>query len=117
MKKDDTVIVQQALKKYKCRVTDSTAKNFLLAHPHYPSLKSVCDGLKKWGIEYYPLKLETKEIEELEMPFIVHFNKEGGQLAFVEEIVKRKVKYVVEKGKREIVDFEKFAEKISGQLL
>lgn len=118
MKEDNTVVVvQQALKKYKCRVTDSTTKNFLLAHPRYPTLKSVCDGLKKWGIEYYPLKLETKEIENLEMPFIVHFNQEGGQLAFVEEIAKGKVKYIVEKGKREIVDFEKFAKKISGAVI
>lgn len=115
---DNTVFVlQKTIKKFKLKVSDTSIKEFLLAHPYYPSLKSVCDALKKWGIEYYPLKLETAEIMELELPFIAHLNNSGGQLAFVEEINEGKVKYFLLNEKNYLEDFEKFAKKMSGAVV
>lgn len=118
MKEDNTVFVlQQAIRRFKIKVSDTSIKEFLLAHPHYPSLKSVCNALKKWGIEHYPLKLEFEEIRELELPFIAHFKQSGGQLVFVEGIKDGKVEYRQQKGKSQIEDFEKFAEKLSGAVV
>lgn len=115
---DNTVFVlQQAIQRFKIKVSDTSIKEFLLAHPYYPSLKSVCDALKKWGIEYYPLKLEIAEIKDLELPFIAHFNNLGGELVFVEEIRNGEVKYVSQKGKSQIESFEKFSEKLSGAVV
>lgn len=115
---DNTVFVlQKAIKEFKLKVSDTSIKEFLLAHPYYPSLKSVCDALKKWGIEHYPLKLETVEIKELELPFIAHLNISGGQLAFVEDINEGKVKYFLMSEKNQLEDFEKFAKKLSGAVV
>ncbi|MGM0407450.1 MAG: hypothetical protein ACQERU_05670 [Bacteroidota bacterium] len=86
MNKEDNVVfvLEKAIKHFKIRVTETTVKSYLLAHPHYPSLKSVCDALTKWSIDNYPLDLELDEIKALEMPFIAHFKAGGGQLVFVE---------------------------------
>ena len=49
MAKDNTIFVlQKALLTYKAKVSKGSVKEFLLSYPRYPSLKSVCDGLKKW---------------------------------------------------------------------
>jgi len=117
-REDNTVFVlQKAINHFKIKVTNTTIKEFLLAHLHYPSLKSVCDALKKWNIEHYPLKLEVNEIKELEMPFIAHMKLSGGQLVFVEKTENEKVTYVISEGKSITMEFEKFSEKLSGAVV
>ena len=110
-------VLQKTIKQFKIKVTNTTIKEFLLAHPHYPSLKSVCDALKKWRIEHYPLNLEIEEIKELEMPFIAHLKLSGGQLVFVEKTENEKVTYVASEGKSITEEFEKFSEKLSGAVV
>jgi uncharacterized membrane protein len=119
MTKEDNVVfvLQKAVKHFKIRVTETTVKSYLLAHPHYPSLKSVCDALTKWNVENYPLDLELDEIKALEMPFIAHFKAGGGQLVFVEEINNGQVVYFLSGNKRIEENFEKFSEKLSGAVV
>lgn len=115
---DNTLFVfKKTIKKFGIKVSETTIKNFLYAHPYYPTLKSVCDALKKWKIEYYALKLELSEIKELKLPFIAHLNESGGQLAFVEKIRKDKVEYFIQNKKRQIADFDEFARKLSGAVV
>lgn len=110
-------VLQKAIKHFKIRVTETTVKEFLLAHPHYPSLKSVCDALTKWKVEHYPLNLELEEIKALEMPFIAHLKAGGGQLVFVKEIKNGQVVYFLSGNKRIEEGFEKFSEKLSGAVV
>jgi uncharacterized membrane protein len=119
MNKEDNVVfvLQKAIKHLKIRVTETTVKSYLLAHPHYPSLKSVCDALTRWKVENYPLDLELDEIKALEMPFIAHFKAGGGQLVFVEEIINGQVVYFLSGNKRIEENFEKFSEKLSGAVV
>jgi uncharacterized membrane protein len=110
-------VLQKAIKHFKIKVTETTVKEFLLAHPHYPSLKSVCDALNKWKIENYPLNLELEEIKALEMPFIAHLKISGGQFVFVEGIKNNQIIFYASKGKAINEDFEKFSEKLSGAVV
>lgn len=115
---DNTVFVlQKAIHKFKIKVTDTSISEFLLAHPYYPSLKSVCDALNKWGIEHYALRLEIDEIRELELPFIAHLTVSGGTLVFVEKIENDNVFYSPAEGKHQHEPFVKFAEKLSGAVI
>jgi len=47
MAKEENVVsvLQKAVKHLKVKVTEKSVKEFLPAHPYYPSLKSVCDAL------------------------------------------------------------------------
>ena len=115
---DNTVFVlQKAIKRLRIKVSEESIKDSLLAHPYYPTLKSVCDALRKWGIEHYALKLNADEIKALEIPFIAHLDQSGGQLALVEKISKGKVIWRKQKGKRQISDFEEFALHLSGAIV
>ena len=119
MNKEDNVVfvLQKAIKHFKIRVTDATVKSYLLAHPHYPSLKSVCDALTTWKVENYPLNLELEEIKALEMPFIAHLKSGGGQLIFVEKVKNGQVVYFLSGNKKIEEGFEKFSEKLSGAVV
>lgn len=119
MNKEDNVVfvLQKAIKHFKIRVTGATVKSYLLAHPHYPSLKSVCDALTKWNVENYPLNLDLEEIKALEMPFIAHLKSGGGQLVFVEKIESGQVFYFLSGNKMIEEDFEMFSEKLSGAVV
>ena len=110
-------VLQKAIKHFKIKVTETSVKELLLAHPHYPSLKSVCDALNKWKIENYPLNLELDEIRALEMPFIAHLKISGGKFVFVEGIKNNQVTFCASEGKAINEDFEKFSEKLSGAVV
>ncbi len=117
-KEENTVFVlQKTIRKLRIKVTKTSIKEYLLAHPHYPSLKSVCDALKKWGIEHYPLQLEINEIRELEPPFIAHLKISGGQFVFVEKNINNQVAYSAGDRNYRTESFEKFAEKLSGAVV
>jgi len=65
MPEDNTVFVlQKALRVHKAKVTKDSVKEFLLSQPSYPSLKSVCDGLKKWC----HAKMNNGPFEKLKIP-------------------------------------------------
>ena len=119
MTKEDNVVsvLQKTIRHLKVKVTEKSVKELLLAHPHYPSLKSVCDALTKWKIENYPLNLELEEINALEMPFIAHLKAGGGQLAFVEGINNKQVVYHLSENKKHEETFEDFSKKISGAVV
>lgn len=117
MENDIVFVLQRTVKKFKIRVTEDTVRKYLLSHPHYPSLKSICDSLKKWKVEYYALKMEANEIRELEIPFITHLNFSGGKIAFVERIENNKVFYTISKETKLVEEFDKFAEKLSGAVI
>jgi len=118
MSEDNTVFVlQRAIKAHRLKVTKSTVKEFLISHPLYPSLKSVCDGLKKWNIDYYPLKLSKKEILDLEPPYIAHMGGARGQLAFVEKNKDSKVTFLLNEKQRIVKSETEFSENLSGGVI
>lgn len=52
-------------------ITSTTLKQSLLAHPHYPSLLSISDVLKGFGVENIAAKVEIDKMVELPSPMIV----------------------------------------------
>lgn len=118
-KKEENVVfvLQKAIKHFKIKVTYTTVREFLLAHPYYPSLKSVCDALNKWKVENYPLNLELEEIKTLEMPFIAHLKSGGGHLVFIKEIKNGKVSYYLSGNNIICEVFDTFSERLSGAVV
>ena len=117
-REDNTVFVlQKAVEQLKIKVSKESIKEDLLSNPNYPKLKSICDTLKKYNVEYYPLKLTIEEIKDLEMPFIAHSDQGGGRLVFVKEIKSNKVTFFVSEKKIETRDFENFARLLSGAVI
>jgi len=117
-REDNTIFVlQKAVEQLKIKVSKESIKEDLLSNSNYPSLKSICDTLKKYNVEHYPLKLTIDEIKELEMPFIAHSDQGGGRLFFVKEIKNNKVTFFVSEKKIETRDFEDFSKLLSGAVI
>lgn len=110
-------VVQKTIRYFRIKVTPTTISDFLLSHPHYPALKSICDGFKKWGIEHYPIRLKIPEIMALQGPFIAHLNDAGGQLAFIYRVSEREVVYSTGQGKKLHEACPTFAARLSGAVI
>jgi uncharacterized membrane protein len=115
---DNTVaVLQKAIRFLKIRVTKSSVKEFLKSHPDYPTLKSVCDVLNEFNIENYPLKYNPEELRELNPPYIAHFKKGGGQIAFVTAFDVNEVTYYDSYKNRKKIGFNQFCEDYSGAII
>ena len=88
-----------------------------MSHPHYPSLKSVTDTLRRFSIEHYALNLEYKEIKEIGIPFIAHLKISGGQLAFIDKIENGLITYSIQPGKPLVKSYHEFEEFFSGAVI
>ena len=88
MNKDDNVsaVVKKALKYYEIPVTNDTIVESLHSHPHYPSLKSVCDIFSELQIDNYAMKMNKDELREMGAPFIAHLNDPEDKIAFVPKL-------------------------------
>lgn len=67
----------------KIRITDTTIKASLAAHPDYPSLLSISDFLHNYNIENVALRTKVESFSTFPVPFIAHIAiPETGERAF-----------------------------------
>ena len=117
-KEDNTVgIIQRAVKHFRIHVIKSSVKEALKSHPNYPTFKSICDTLNEWHVENYPLRYEIDELKDLEAPYIVHFNKVGGQIGFVTDIGNDHVTCYTSYKEKTKIKKKKFVESCSGAVI
>ena len=117
-REDNTVgIIQRAVKHYGLHVIKGTVKEALKSHPDYPSFKSICDTLNEWKIENYPLRYEVNELEDLQSPYIVHFDRGGGIIGFVTDTGKDQVTYYTSYNEKRKTGRKEFLESCSGAVI
>ena len=117
-REDNTVgIIQRAVKHYGLHVVKGTVKEALKSHPDYPSFKSICDTLNEWKIENYPLRYEVNELEDLQSPYIVHFDRGGGIIGFVTDTGKDQVTYYTSYNEKRKSGRKEFIESCSGAVI
>ena len=117
MQLDDNVIavVKKAIRYYKLPISQHTITEGLLSHPHYPTLKSVCDLFDDWKIDHYPMRMDKDELKQAETPFIAHLNDGKEKLAFVPGLNGNgQVEYFDAPGKGKTLKEEDFFSKYSG---
>ena len=118
VKEDNTTgIIQRAVMYLGIHVVKSSVKEALKSHPDYPTFKSICDTLKEWHIENYPLRYEIDELPDIEAPYIVHFKNGGGQLGFVTNIENGHVTYYSSYKEKRKIDKKEFLENCSGAII
>ena len=117
-REDNTVgIIQRAVKHYGLHVVKGTVKEALKSHPDYPSFKSICDTLNEWKIENYPLRYEVNQLEDLQSPYIVHFDRGGGMIGFVTDTGKDQVTYYTSYNEKRKSGRKEFLESCSGAVI
>jgi len=115
---DNTVgILQRAIKNFGIHIIKNSVKKALKSHPDYPTFKSICDTLNEWRIENYPMRYNIDELTDLEAPYIVHFNKGGGQLGFVTDIKNDHIICYSSYKRKKRIDKKEFLKSCSGAVI
>ncbi len=81
------------LKYFKIKITYCFTKEFINSDQDYPSLKSICNFFDELSIIHYPLKLEERDLYDLDRPFLAHINHKGWKVILVYNINSRIVIY------------------------
>lgn len=97
------------------KISGSALNKKLEEHPHYPSLLSVSDVLKGYGIENLGVKVEPDKLIELKTPFITQFKYHNEQLfTVVKEISQSSVVFFdPEKHRWKVLSTEDFSKRCS----
>jgi thiol-disulfide isomerase/thioredoxin len=82
------------LRLLKVKVNSQTVDDALQNHPDWPSLLCVSDALHQWHTPNAASKMETKDIEQLPVPFIANTNNVEYPLCVVKEIAEQDVIYL-----------------------
>lgn len=101
-------VTLQLIRSLQVPVTAGMVIESIEQHPHYPSLLSISDQLKKWKVDNMALRVEPDQLKQLPVPFIAHSALNGGQFLLVHSVNGR-VDYTDEKGKRVRKSREEFA--------
>jgi hypothetical protein len=110
-------VVCRTLSVYQVKVRKATVIRYLQPHPDYPTLKSVCDLFKYIHLDYYPLKVEEKELLGLSKPFIAHSNEGGGKILLIYKVSKQRIVYADSCRGRNVVSTKSFLELWSGVVI
>lgn len=62
-------------------VSKSYVSKLIRSHPDYPSILSIADAFEQLGISYQVSRTENSEINRLESPFLIHLNRNKGEVA------------------------------------
>jgi len=112
---NDSNVVIQFLKKHQIKVTGQTVDETLQQHPDYPSILSISDSLKKWGVNNVTIKVVPEKLAELPFPCIVHAKNES--FIILDAVDQTQVHYTNGKGKTKSMSLDDFLKTWSGVVL
>jgi thiol-disulfide isomerase/thioredoxin len=79
-------VLSRLFESYQTKVTKTSLQRYLVEHPDYPSLMSLSDACRKFGIESAALNLNSNQLLEVPVPFIAHTRTNGGTFVNVTAI-------------------------------
>lgn len=109
-KNEDNVVsvVYRILRFLKVKITFKSVLEYLLPHPNYPTLKSVCDLFNDIHVDNYPIRIDENELLKLDTPFIAHLNDGQGKIILIRKINIRFISYADSRKGFKILETEKF---------
>ena len=82
---------------------EDTVRESLTMHPAFPSLLSISEALKGWGVDNVSLQVESERLDEIPIPFLAHMKFSGGRFVAVSSVSPDQVVYS---------DYDKYGKKI-----
>lgn len=76
-------IVSEYLSELKIPVSKKYVEKLILSHPDHPSLLSISDVLERLGIETKIGKTEQKTLPDIEFPYLIHTEMNGGEFLHI----------------------------------
>lgn len=103
------------------KVTQTTLRRDLLEHPNYPSLLTISDVIKSYGIENVAVRLNIDALNQLPIPFIAQIKGQKvshNLFAVISKVDVDNIEiYNPENNRTELISNEKFAKIYKGTVL
>jgi protein-disulfide isomerase len=104
------------VKVLRLRITQGSLREFLHNHPDYPSLFSMAEALRHFGVEQGSLRISADQLKELDAPFVAHLHTRGGLFVTVTQLSTNTVTYT-DGGQSHQLSRDEFIKKWSGVVL
>jgi len=109
-------VIYRLLKKIAVNISPSTISAELEKHPDYPSLLSISDVLKSFGVESEAYRMDTAQLTAVTCPFIAHTNR-SSPFVVVNKINSEAVSFSDEHKLNNSLSLEEFKKLFTGVVL
>ena len=90
------------------KITHDSVREFIKSDPDFPSLKSICNLFDNYGIINYALRIDEKDLIEIDRPFLAHINDKGWKMILVYSLNKGRVLFADSLAGKKIMEVKEF---------
>ena len=90
------------------KITHDSVREFIKSDPDFPSLKSICNLFDNYGIINYALRIDEKDLIEIDRPFLAHINNKGWKMILVYSLNKGRVLFADSLAGKKIMEVKEF---------
>ena len=108
-------LMKGVVKIYNIPVSHHSIEQTMLAHPDYPSMRSISDAFDSWKVKHVVARLSIEKLRILDIPVIAHLKT--GEFVWVTQITDTKVHYRSGSGRKKVKNHDGFEKEWSGAVL
>ena len=86
-------VVDYIINSLKIKVTTKTLKETLYLNPNFPSLLSLSDVLKDWGVNNLATRIHYEDLINIPLPAIAYINVNGGIFAPIRNVTETSIEW------------------------
>ena len=90
------------------KITHDSVREFIKSDPDFPSLKSICNLFDNYGIINYALRIDEKDLIEIDRPFLAHINDKGWKMILVYSLNRGRVLFADSMAGKKIMEVKEF---------
>ena len=90
------------------KITHDSVRKFIKSDPDFPSLKSICNLFDNYGIINYALRIDEKDLIEIDRPFLAHINDKGWKMILVYSLNRGRVLFADSMAGKKIMEVKEF---------
>lgn len=99
------------------KITHDSVREFIKSDPDFPSLKSICNLFDNYGIINYALRIDEKDLIEIDRPFLAHINNKGWKMILVYSLNKGRVLFADSLAGKKIMEVKEFIKLWDGVII
>ena len=99
------------------KITHDSVREFIKSDPDFPSLKSICNLFDNYGIINYALRIDEKDLIEIDRPFLAHINDKGWKMILVYSLNRGRVLFADSMAGKKIMEVKEFIKLWDGVII
>lgn len=84
-------VTYRLIRYFGMKITYGSTREYIKSDPDFPSLKSICNFFDNYSIINYALRIEEKDLFDIDRPFLARINDKGWKIILVYNMKKGRV--------------------------